>query len=136
MVANTIGNATFGGKTDWYVPSSGDITTAFDANGGGYYNTIVPFSQRNQSWLGTFHTGVDNGRSVPTRWFLGAYIYPFTYPAPFVNAQIQTSVEADPGQAITNNIVMDLDLNLNSFNKNSTPNQVFGIRYFNNNSQI
>jgi hypothetical protein len=139
MVANTVGSASYGGKTDWYVPSSGDMTTAFGASGGGYYNTIVPFSQRNQSFLGTFHLSLDGGRNVPTRWFLGAYIYPFTYPAPFVNANIQTSVEADPGVPIsarTENIVMDLDLNLTVFNKNSTPNQVIGIRYFNNNSEI
>lgn len=144
MVANTIGNASYGGKTDWYVPSTGDITTAFVAGAGGYYGTLVPFSQRNQSWLGTTHTSVDNNRNVPTRWFLGSYIYPFTYPTTNLN-YIQTSVEADPGVPIsarTQNIFIDLDLNLYAggsaqpATKNITPQQIIGIRYFNNNSEI
>lgn len=138
MVANTIGNASFGGKTDWYVPSSGDIVTAFDSAANGYYGTLVPFGQRNQSFMGM--SSGTAGRYVPTRWFLGTYIYPFTYPGPpFDGRTIQTSVEADPGVPIsarTKNIMIDLDLNLITVDKNATPNCIIGVRYFNNNSEI
>ena len=140
MVANTIGNASYGGKTDWYVPSSGDMTTALGPIGAGYYDTIIPWYQRNQSFMGTFHFNRDGYRYVPTRWYLGTYIYPFSYPGPPYNGtSMQTSVEADPGVpsiARNNNIMLDLDLSLFTATKDGTPDQIIGIRYFNNNSEI
>ena len=135
MVANTIGNASFGGKTDWYVPSSGDIETAFNSAANGYYGTVVPFGQRNKSWIVNAGT---SGRFVPIRWFLGTYIYPFSYPGPpYSEKFIQTSVEADPVvPAVTKNIMINLDLNLVTTDKNATPDEIIGVRYFNNNSEI